>query len=64
MFKASVAIGSYVDKRDVLGNIMDPYGKFDYVVKAPNSGYIINVNESPIVYQGDALFHISTTLKH
>lgn len=64
MFKASVAIGSYVDKRDVLGNIMDPYGKFDYVVKAPNSGYIINVNESPIVYQGDALFHISTQLKH
>ena len=64
MFKASVAIGSYVDKRDVLGNIMDPYGKFDYAVKAPNSGYIINVNESPIVYQGDALFHISTQLKH
>ncbi|WP_147677643.1 succinylglutamate desuccinylase/aspartoacylase family protein [Algibacter pacificus] len=64
MFKASVAIGSYVDKRDVLGNITDPYGKFDYAVKAPNSGYIINVNESPIVYQGDALFHISTRLKH
>jgi len=64
MFKASVAIGSYVDKRDVLGNIVDPYGKFDYMVKAPNSGYIINVNEAPIVYQGDALFHISTRLKH
>ncbi|SFC98576.1 hypothetical protein SAMN04489722_104225 [Algibacter lectus] len=64
MFKPEVAIGSYVDRRDVLGNITDPYGKFEYVVKAPNSGYIINVNESPIVYQGDALFHISTTLKH
>lgn len=63
MFKATIAIGSLVKKNDVLGNITDPYGKFNYFVKAPNSGYIINVNESPIVYQGDALFHISTKLK-
>ncbi|MDN3664742.1 succinylglutamate desuccinylase/aspartoacylase family protein [Algibacter miyuki] len=64
MFKAEVPIGSYVNKRDVLGNITDPYGKFTHLVKAPNSGYIINVNESPIVYQGDALFHISARLQH
>jgi hypothetical protein len=31
-----------------------------YIVKAPNEGYIINVNHSPIVHQGDAIFHIST----
>ncbi|OEK09367.1 succinylglutamate desuccinylase [Flavivirga aquatica] len=62
MFKASVKIGDHVEKRDILGNITDPYGKFNYSVKAENSGYIINVNESPIVYQGDALFHISTKL--
>lgn len=63
MFKASITIGSHVEKDDVLGNITDPYGKFNYFVRASNSGYIINVNESPIVYQGDALFHISTHLK-
>ncbi|WP_346882381.1 succinylglutamate desuccinylase/aspartoacylase family protein [uncultured Algibacter sp.] len=63
MFKASIAIGSYVEKGDHLGNITDPYGKFNYIVKAPNLGYIINVNQSPIVYQGDALFHITTKLK-
>lgn len=63
MFRASIAIGKHVEKGDVLGNITDPYGKFNYGVKAPNSGYIINVNESPIVYQGDALFHISTKIK-
>ena len=63
MFKASVTIGSYVKKEDMLGNITDPYGKFNYFVRASNSGYIINVNESPIVYQGDALFHITTKLK-
>ncbi len=63
MFKAAITIGSFVEKGDVLGNIMDPYGKFNYFVKASNPGYIINVNESPIVYQGDALFHVSTKLK-
>jgi len=60
MFKASVTINSQVNKGDVIGNITDPYGKFNHFVKADNSGYIFNVNESPIVYQGDALFHIST----
>lgn len=63
MFRATIAIGKHVEKKDVLGNITDPYGKFSYEVKAPNAGYIINVNESPIVYQGDALFHISTKLE-
>ncbi len=63
MFRATIPIGKHVEKREVLGNITDPYGKFSYEVKAPNSGYIINVNESPIVYQGDALFHISTKLE-
>lgn len=62
MFKASIAIGYKVEKGQVIGNITDPYGKFNHFVKTSNSGYIINVNESPIVYQGDALFHISTKL--
>ncbi|GAA4941481.1 succinylglutamate desuccinylase/aspartoacylase family protein [Algibacter agarivorans] len=64
MFKASSFIGIAVKIGDTLGNITDPYGKLNYVVKAQNDGYIINVNESPIVYQGDALFHITTKLKH
>lgn len=63
MFKSSIKVGSKVEKGDVLGNITDPYGKFNSFVKASVSGYIINVNESPIVYQGDALFHFSTELK-
>lgn len=64
MFKAVAPVGSYVQKHDILGNITDPYGKFNYFVKASHAGYIINVNEAPIVYQGDALFHISTTLNN
>ncbi|MDD7884683.1 succinylglutamate desuccinylase/aspartoacylase family protein [Flavivirga sp. 57AJ16] len=63
MFQTSAKISSKVQKGDILGNITDPYGKFNYFVKADHSGYIINVNEAPIVYQGDALFHISTAFK-
>lgn len=63
MFKADIPINSEVKKGDVLGNITDPYGSFNHFVKAPNGGFIFNLNESPIIYQGDAIFHISTKLK-
>jgi len=62
MFRASAQINKAVNKGDVIGHITDPFGKFHHFVKAENSGYIINVNEAPIVYKGDALFHISTQL--
>lgn len=58
-----VKIGSYVEKGAVLAEVSDPYGKENTTIKAPNAGYVINVNDAPIVYQGDAVFHISKTLK-
>ncbi|UZO82137.1 succinylglutamate desuccinylase/aspartoacylase family protein [Aquimarina sp. ERC-38] len=57
-----VASGAKVLKGDRLATITDPYGKMRHVMKAQNEGYIINVNEAPIVYKGDAIFHISTAL--
>ena len=63
MFNPAIKINSYVTKNDVIGHITDPYGSFNHFVKAPNNGYIFNINESPIIYQGDAIFHISTALK-
>ncbi len=63
MFKPTISINSLVEKGEVLGNITDPYGSFNHFIKAPNSGYIFNINQSPLVYQGDAIFHISTKLE-
>ncbi len=60
MFKSSVKVGQFVKRGDVMGHITDPYGKIHYWIKASNEGYVFNVNEAPLVYQGDALFHIST----
>lgn len=52
-------LGKFVKKGTVLAIITDPYGKFERKVKAPNDGYIINANHSPIVYEGDAIYHLS-----
>lgn len=59
-----IPINTFVKKGAILAAIADPYGKESIAVKAPHEGYIINVNDAPIVYQGDAIFHISKKIKH
>ena len=60
LFRPSIKLNSKVQKETILGYITDAYGKFNQSVKADCDGYIINVNEDPIVYKGDALFRYST----
>ena len=60
LFRPSIKLSEKVEKGSVLGYITDAYGKFNQSVKADSKGYIININEAPIVYKGDALFRIST----
>lgn len=59
LFQDQNLVGTKVEKGDVLGIITDPFGKFLHKVKSPSSGYVINANHSPIVYEGDAIYHIS-----
>lgn len=59
MFKSAVAVNAKVAIDDVLGQITDPYGKVYHEVKSTLEGYVINVNEASLVYQGDALFHVT-----
>lgn len=58
-----IICGKHVEKGEYIATITDPYGKFRHKVLAPHTGYIINVNESPIVYQGDAILHITAPPK-
>ena len=60
LLHVKIACNKYVEKDEFLATITDPYGQMRFKVKAPNAGYIINVNHAPIVHQGDAIFHIST----
>ena len=59
MFKSIVKANTKVMVDDVLGQITDPYGKVYHEVKTTLEGYVINVNEASLVYQGDALFHVT-----
>lgn len=54
-------VGKFVVKGTILAIITDPFGKFEQKVKAPHDGYVINANHSPIVYEGDAIYHLSKT---
>jgi predicted deacylase len=64
MFQACIRLGDLVAEGDIIGEITDPFGKFNRKIKSTNSGYIFNINEAPLVYNGDALFHISTKYSH
>jgi predicted deacylase len=50
--------GIRVERGTLLATVSDPYGNFERAVKAPRGGFVICVNESPLVNKGDALFHI------
>lgn len=58
LFRLLVANGSAVKKGDVIGLLTDPYGKLEKRVRSVTDGYVFCVNEAPIVYKGDAIFHI------
>ncbi|MBZ0327693.1 MAG: succinylglutamate desuccinylase/aspartoacylase family protein [Altibacter sp.] len=60
LLHVKIDCNKFVLKDEFLATITDPYGTMRFKVKAPNEGYIINVNHAPIVHQGDAIFHIST----
>jgi len=57
-----VECGQLVEKGQKIATITDPYGRFRHPINAPREGYVINVNEASLVYQGDAIFNISRDL--
>ncbi len=52
-------LGEEVEKRQVLGNFSDIYGRRNLAVRAPFDGLLIGMNRSPLINQGDALFHVA-----
>ena len=58
LFHMSVSNGAPVDKGDLLGIIFDPFGHSEEKIVSPVDGYIVGINNQPVVNQGDALIHI------
>lgn len=58
LFHAFVKSGDFIEKGQVVGEITDPFGDFNASVKAARDGYVIGLNNNPVVNAGDALLHI------
>jgi len=54
-----VPLGAQVSEDQVIGLIADPLGIEETEVRAPSAGVIIGRSNLPLVYAGDALFHIA-----
>jgi len=50
--------GTHVLKDDLLGVIFNPFGDSAEKIISPTNGYIVGINNQPVVNQGDALIHI------
>ena len=58
LFQASVRSGQMVEKNQWLGTITDPFGEFKEQIKAPTTGFVVGLNNTPVVNAGDALMHL------
>jgi len=58
LFFSYISNGEEVEQNQVLGYITDPFGKSKTMVHSPQRGYVIGLNNMPVVNSGDALIHI------
>ncbi len=58
IFSSSVQLGDPVRKGQMLAKISDPYGQVKVPVKSPSNGFVVGLNNNPVVNAGDALVHI------
>lgn len=58
LFHMNAHNGAHVRKGDLLGVICNPFGEIDHKVLAPLDGYIVGINNQPVVNEGDALIHL------
>lgn len=58
LFQANIRAGNKVGKNQWLGTMTDPFGGFKEQIKSPATGYVIGLNNAPVINAGDALLHI------
>ncbi|MBS1979515.1 MAG: succinylglutamate desuccinylase/aspartoacylase family protein [Bacteroidetes bacterium] len=58
LFHSHIQSGDLVHKGQLVGTITDPFGEYKEQIKSPNTGYVIGLNNNPVVNAGDALMHL------
>jgi hypothetical protein len=61
LFHFNKANGSFVDKDELIGVLCSPYGEVEEKILSPISGYVVGINNQPVVNVGDALIHLGST---
>lgn len=59
ILRSLVKIGAWVKIGDVLAYINDPLGEKSQALESPYAGIIIGKTNLPLVFEGEALFHIA-----
>ena len=60
ILRSLVASGSKVEANEVLAYINDPLGENSETLLSPISGIIIGKTNLPLVFEGEAVFHIAS----
>ncbi len=63
LFRGYLTIGDTVCPGTVLGAVSNPFGDSEVEVITDRTGIIIGRTNMPVVYEGDALFHIAETAR-
>ncbi|HLT81778.1 MAG TPA: succinylglutamate desuccinylase/aspartoacylase family protein [Cyclobacteriaceae bacterium] len=63
IFLTRVSPGQAITRGQELGTLNDPYGDFSQPIRSTTSGYVIGLNQNPVVHQGDALMHVGQEVK-
>jgi len=63
IFDYQVLTGDFVRENQILAHITDPYGSQKIAVKSHKEGYVVGINNMPVVNAGDAILHIGTLQK-
>ncbi len=58
LFQWKKQSGEFIKMGDILGEISDPYGNEQFLVKSKFTGYLIGHNNASVVNMGDPLFHV------
>jgi len=61
ILRAQVPLGAMVSEGETLGLVADPTGECETPLPAPFDGVVIGRTNLPLVFEGEALFHVGRT---
>ena len=64
ILRTLVPLGGKVDRNQVIALVADPLGSTETEIIASHAGVVIGRTNLPLVYSGDALFHIARYGRH